>query len=102
VANTCTFFLGNASIIGSLAVEFIINFCIYPIGIYPTFVRFIMYSLVPAAFVVHIPLRLARDFSWQWFLVEILFTGLYCVLAYWFFGRGLRRYESGNQITTRI
>lgn len=101
-AHSCTFFLGDASMIGNLAVEFVVNFCIYPIGIYPQLVRFLMYSLVPAAFIVHIPLRLARDFSWQWLGIEVIGTLLYCCFAVWFFHKGLKRYESGNLIVTRM
>ena len=101
-AHTLTFLFGNASIAGSMSVEFIVNFCIYPEGIYPKFVRGLMLSLIPAAFIVHIPLRLARSFSFSWLAIWLLASALYCAFAVWFFYRGLRKYESGNLMITRL
>jgi len=101
-AHTFTFFFGDASFVGSLALEFVINFCIYPVGIYPYAVRFLMYSLVPAAYIVHVPLQLARSFSWEVLALEIVVTVCYVCFAIWFFNQGLKRYESGNLIITRM
>jgi len=101
-AHTLTFLLGDASIAGSMGLEFIINFCIYPEGIYQKFIRGLMYSVIPAAFIVHIPLRLARNFSLSWLVIWLLASALYCGFAVWFFYRGLRKYESGNLIITRL
>ncbi|HPF87788.1 MAG TPA: ABC-2 family transporter protein [Candidatus Limiplasma sp.] len=101
-AHTLTFLLGDASLAGSMSVEFIINFCIYPEGIYQKFVRALMYSVIPAAFIVHIPLRLARSFSPGWLALWLAASVLYCGFACWFFYRGLKKYESGNLIITRL
>ena len=101
-AHSLTFVLGDASIAGGLSVEFIINFCIYPEGIYQKFVRGLMYSVLPAAFIVHIPLRLARGFSLEWLAIWLLAAAAYCAFAVWVFYRGLKKYESGNLIITRL
>jgi len=101
-AHTLTFYFGDASLAGSMSLEFIINFCIYPEGIYQHGVRALMYSLIPAAFIVHVPLRLARGFTIGWMLLWLLAAFAYCAFSIWFFYRGLRRYESGNMIVTRL
>jgi ABC-2 type transport system permease protein len=101
-AHTLTFLFGDASIAGGMSVEFIVNFCIYPEGIYQKFVRGLMYSLIPAAFIVHVPMRLARNFTPLWFAVWLLASALYCGFAVWFFYHGLEKYESGNLIVTRL
>ncbi len=101
-AHTLTFYLGDASMAGSMSLEFVINFCIYPAGIYPRAVQLLMYTLIPAAFIVHVPLKLARGFSPGWLLIWLAAAILYCLFAGWFFYRGLRRYESGNLIVTRL
>jgi ABC-2 type transport system permease protein len=101
-AHSLTFFFGDASFAGSMSVEFIINFCIYPEGIYQKFVRGLMYSVIPAAFIVHVPLRLARSFSPIWLFIWLSASAAYCGFAVWFFYRGLRKYESGNMIVTRL
>lgn len=101
-AHTFTFYFGDASLIGDMALEFIINFCIYPQGIYHGFVRALMFTLIPASFIVHVPLKLARSFDVMWLLIMLGASILYCTLAYWFFYRGLKKYESGNLIITRM
>lgn len=101
-AHTLTFYFGDASLAGSLAFEFIINFNIYPQGIFPDFVRILMATAIPVLWMVHIPLQLARRFNGWLFLALLAMTLLYGLLAYVFFYRGLRRYESGNLIITRM
>lgn len=101
IAHTLTFYVGNASAIGQMTMEFVINFSIYPDKMYGAVVRTLMYTLIPAGFIVHVPLRLARDFSVGPVLVLLGAVVLYCALAAAFFYRGLRRYESGNVIVTR-
>ena len=101
-AHTLSFYWGDASVIGSLATEFAINFSIYPEKIYAPVIRAVMYSVVPVGFAVHMPLQLFGEFSLKAALVAFGGSALYCVLAYRFFYRGLRRYESGNAIATRL
>lgn len=101
-AHSSTFYLGDGSMIGTMALEFVINFSTYPMGIYKGFIRVLLHSLFPAALIVHIPLQLARSFE-PWLLLTILGGAvIYCVLAYWFFMFSLKRYESGNLIQTRL
>jgi len=101
-ANTLSFYWGEASIIGQMAVEFTINFSIYPEKIYAPVIRAIMYSIIPAGIAVHIPLHLFHQFSFVTASASLGGALLYCALAGVFFYRGLRRYESGNVIVTRV
>lgn len=100
--NSLAFYFGDTSTTGHVAAEFVVNFCIYPEGIYKGFVRFLMYSVIPAAFIVHVPLRLARGGSLWWLALTAGATVLYCAGAYALFQHGLKRYESGNLIVTRL
>ena len=101
LAHSVTFWVGNAAVLGDMVTEFVINFSIYPEGIYGPVIRAIMYSLIPAGLMVHVPLRLARQFTWGWALALLPLAALYCAAAAWVFFRGLRRYESGNVIVMR-
>jgi len=100
-AHTLSFYFGDASVIGQMATEFAINFSIYPEKIYAPAIRALMYSFIPVGIAVHIPLRLAAQFSPWAALAGIGGGALYCAASGWFFYRGLRRYESGNVIVIR-
>ena len=101
-AHTLTFFVGDASTLSGMAVEFVVNFCIYPKGIYAGWVQLLMATLIPATFMVHLPLQLARQFDPLLFIGLLVVSAAYCLAAWFFFYRGLRRYESGNLIVTRL
>jgi len=100
-AHTLSFYIGDATIIGNMALEFAINFSIYPDKIFAPAVRALMYSVIPMGFAVHLPLRLIEGFSPLLTLVALGGAIIYSVLSCGFFYRGLRRYESGNVIVTR-
>lgn len=100
-AHSLSFYFGDATAAGNLSMEFAINFAIYPEKIYTPLIRIVMYSLVPVGIAVHIPLRLYRNFSFEIAIVAFLILVVYCLFTYWFFYRGLKKYESGNSIGTR-
>lgn len=102
LAHTLSFYWGNVPLLGQLAEEFTINFSMYPENIYAPAVRALMYSLIPAGIAVHVPLRLFQQFSPGLALASWGGAVIYCAAAGFFFYRGLRRYESGNVIVTRI
>ena len=101
-AHTLSFYLGDATVIGQMATEFAINFSIYPDNIFAPAVRALMFSIIPVGIAVHTPLRLMGLFSLRLALLALGGAILYCVLSVFFFYRGLRRYESGNVIVTRL
>jgi len=65
-------------------------------------VRFIMYTAVPVAFISHVPLKLARGGPLWWLAVLAAATIMYCFAAFKLFMAGLKRYESGNLVVTRV
>ena len=97
------FFLGNSSFLADMALTLSVNFCTYPVGIFPKAARFLLYWLIPAQFIVHVPLRIARGIDVGiWLPAQLLATVLFVSLAVWVFGKGIRKYESGNLIATRV
>lgn len=100
-AHVLTFYVGDASMVGAMVTEFLVNFSIYPETIYGSLMRGVMYTLIPAGFIVHVPLRLARGFQPGWAALFFFAVAAYCALAAWWFYRGVHRYESGNLIVTR-
>mgnify|MGYP000135297710 CR=1 FL=1 len=100
--NSLTFYMGNSQGISNLVMEFMISFSIYPEGVYKGFVKFIIYTLVPAAFVSFVPVRILTSFSWKWFTILILAVIAWTVFSYRFFYNGLKKYESGNLIISKL
>lgn len=102
IAHSLTFHLGNAVYIASTIEEFLLSFSIYPEGIFKGLTLFILYTAVPAAFVTYIPVNMIREFSIVKFLILLVFMLVYLTLAFVIFKRGLKKYESGNLINTRM
>ncbi len=96
------FFFGDMGDAGSFAMELTTNFGIYPEGIYQGFARFLMYTVVPAAFIVHVPLKLARGGALYWIPIWLLAACAYTALAYLLFKLGLKKYASGNLVVARL
>jgi len=101
-ANSLTFYMGNAQGISSLILEFFITFSIYPEGIYKGITKLLIYTVVPAAFISLVPVRILTTFSWEWSLLLLLALVIWTTFSYWFFQRGLRKYESGNLIISKL
>lgn len=96
------FFTGSTAGLSRIGMELVISFSIYPDKIFPRSMRWIFYSLLPSGFIAFIPLRLLQQFN-GWILLLLMgATLLYVFIAYFFFQWGLKRYESGNLMTTKL
>ena len=101
-ANSLTFYWGDASAPARFATELMINMSLYPDKVFGPPVRALMYSLIPVGFAVHIPLRLLNGAPAGLASISVLGSALFCALSALMFYRGLKRYESGNIIVTRL
>lgn len=101
-AGVLTFFIGNAGTVAETIMIFIITLETYPEGIYKGYVKWIIFSLLPAGFITFVPVRLLNCFDWNTLLLLFVIDAAYLVLGYWFFKFGLKKYESGNLITTKL
>jgi ABC-2 type transport system permease protein len=101
-AESLSFFMGNASAISSALTEFMLSFSLYPEGIYGLGLRWTLYTIVPAGFVVFMPLRVYRAIGWSQVPWLYLVAIVYVALSYTLLNAGLRRYESGNRMDSRV
>lgn len=101
-AESLTFFMGNSSALSQAATEFMLSFSLYPESIHGAGTRWLLYSLLPSAFVAFVPLRVFTGLDWASVPLLFVVAALYMAASYGLFMRGLRRYESGNQIGMRI
>lgn len=101
ITNSLAFFLGRSEAISRQLSETTISFSMYPGTIYQGAARFIVLFLVPAGFITHIPVETLRHFDqagiWQVLAANVVIW----LIAIVSFRTGLRRYESGNQVTLR-
>ncbi|MDF2522293.1 MAG: hypothetical protein K0R84_2921, partial [Clostridia bacterium] len=97
-----SFYSGNTEALAQLVVEFLISFGIYPEGIFGRGVKYILYTIIPTAFIVYIPARVIKQFSFSMLLQVMGVTALWIVIAYAMFYKGLKRYESGNLIVNKL
>lgn len=100
--HSLTFFLGNAESFAGLASEMLISFMIYPGSIFKGPSVWILHSIVPAALVAYIPAQLVTSFDPLVFAALLAADAILITISLLIFKRGLRLYESGNRIGTRI
>jgi ABC-2 type transport system permease protein len=101
LVGSLAFWVGNADNLATQAVNALITFGIYPIEIFPGAIQWLLYTLIPAAFVGSLPAALLTDFHWGRLAVLAAAAGGFALLARLVFQWGLRRYESGNLVTVR-
>lgn len=93
------FFLGRSEV-GDLGFHALILFASYPIDLFGSRARFLLYAVIPAGFVSGVPVRLLNEFDWQWALALAVVAVTLLTAAVVVFNRGLRRYTSGSVWTT--
>ncbi len=97
-----SFWLGNASQLAIQANNAILTLALYPRDIFEGAVRFLMLTIIPAAFVGAIPLDVVRRMDWMALLGLIAFAIGITLLMRLVFYTGLRRYESGSAINVNV
>lgn len=81
--------MGSTSSLTVQAINAILTFAIYPITLFDGSAKFLLFTILPAAFVGAVPAELVRAFSWSR-LVQLLAAALILLaLALLAFYRGL-------------
>ena len=80
---------------------FLINFSVYPEEIFGKIVKFMLYTLIPAGYIVHLPIKLIQSFSITKFLILIFAFVIYLIVSIVLFKNALKNYESGNAMVLK-
>lgn len=80
----------------------LLNVSTYPEGIFKRFIRGILFTVIPAGFVVYLPIRILFIFNMYYLVGVLLFTAGITGLAFLIFYKGLRNYSSSNLMGARI
>jgi len=79
-----------------------LTFAIYPISLFDSGARLLLFTLIPAALMGAVPASLVRGFGWDTLAQMLLGAAILLFLAVTIFYSGLRRYESGSAIQIEI
>ena len=101
LVGSLAFWVGNADNLAAQAINALITFGIYPIEIFPGTVQWLLYTLIPAAFIGSMPAALLTEFDAGRLALLVAVTAGLVLLARTVFQWGLRRYESGNLVVVR-
>jgi ABC-2 type transport system permease protein len=101
-AESLAFFLGDATGISEAVMEFLLSFSLYPESIFDKGMRWVFYTILPSGFIAFLPLAVIKTSAWALVPPAMGIAALYAAASYGFFRLGLRRYESGGQMGTRI
>jgi ABC-2 type transport system permease protein len=101
LSHSLSFWLGNAQGIAREMDNALMLFSTWPTTIFEGGIRFVLFTVIPAGFIAYVPVRLMQSFSWGPFLGLLAVSTALLAAGGWVFRAGLRRYESGNLVTTR-
>ena len=102
LVHSLTFWIGNASLLTSNALNAIVTFSLYPITLFDGTAKLLLFTIIPAAFVGALPAEFVRRFDLGQLIQISAGSAVFLFLAIWVFHRGLRRYESGSAIQVRM
>lgn len=102
IVQSLAFWLGNTSYFSGVALNAILTFAIYPISLFDSGARLILFTLIPAALMGALPASLVRSFTWLTLGQLTVCAALFLAAAVGLFYSGLRRYESGSAIQIEI
>ncbi|WP_084423048.1 ABC transporter permease [Cohnella thermotolerans] len=101
IAGCLAFYLGNSEGIASQVFNSFVSLTTYPADIFRGMARIALFSIVPAGFISYLPIGLLRDFDPAFAAGALAMAVGSCLAGAWLFGRGLKRYGSGNAIAMR-
>lgn len=95
------FWAGNTEGLGLQISNALITFSTYPLDLFSTTVKVMLFTIIPAGFATYVPVTIIREFDPLRFAIVIAFTAAMAGLAAAVFYAGLRRYESGSLVATQ-
>jgi len=97
--NSTVFFLGRVSRLVSDLSFSVVLFGTYPKPLFQNWFKIIIYTIVPAAYIVFMPMELIVRFDLSSFLILLNVLVIYSFLGVTLFQVGLKKYKSSNLFT---
>lgn len=102
LVQSLAFWFGMMTNFTSLMINAIVTFGIYPATLFDTTAKFILFTIIPAAFIGTVPADFIRSFTWSTLGLLLFGAVIFLFLAIALFRLGLRRYESGSGIQVEV
>lgn len=101
ITGSLSFYLGNAEGLAEQWRFALITFSLYPATLFDGYVRVVLFTVVPAAFVSSLPIEALKTFSFVEVGIVFLAAVTFMIIAIVVFYQGLKRYESGSLMEMR-
>lgn len=102
LVQSLAFWFGLITNLTSLMVNAILTFGIYPATLFDNTAKFILFTIIPAAFMGTVPASFIRSFTWATLGELSLGAAAFLAAAIIGFRTGLKRYESGSGIQVEV
>jgi ABC-2 type transport system permease protein len=97
-----SFWMGNAAALATQAANAMLTLSLYPRDVFQGGARFLMLTVLPAAFIGYIPLDVVKANDWTGALELLGVTCCFAAALWLVFTAGLRHYESGSAINVNM
>jgi ABC-2 type transport system permease protein len=102
IGQSLTFYIGNSEMLAVQMNNALIHFATYPTAIFDTWTRVLFFTVIPAGLISYTPIGILRGSPMPYLAYASLAAIAFMLISTGLFFSGLRRYESGNLITTRL
>jgi ABC-2 type transport system permease protein len=102
IAGSLAFYMGNAQYASQQMSNAMLTFALYPNSLFSGVSRFLLYTLIPAAFVGAVPVNIVKGKDITLLLMLLGVAALIWLVAAVLFYFGLHRYESGNALNVNV
>ncbi len=79
----------------------LITLSTYPFNIFGNIMKVLMFTIVPTAYISHLPIKVISSFDIKLLVFIIVFAVILAIIAIKFFYSILKKYESGNNISMK-
>jgi len=91
------FWIGRVDALSRQLWELVITFALYPEPLFGGALRLVLFTLLPAAWVGYVPVRVVDEGAWGSIVLLLVAAAGYMTLAVVAFSQGLQRYTSGSR-----
>ncbi len=102
IAGSLAFFMGNAQYASQQMTNGLLTFALYPHTLFSGMTRFMLYTIIPAAFIGAVPVEIVKGHDRMLLLLLVAAAAVIWTVAVAVFYVGLRRYESGSAINVNV